>query len=79
MISPNLVINGQGTIWLTYVDCSGSESKLLNCTYNTDTSQCHHYTDVGVNCFLSCPTEDQDNILYILLNLFMNTSNLINI
>ncbi|VDI75574.1 deleted in malignant brain tumors 1 protein, partial [Mytilus galloprovincialis] len=63
MISSNRVDDGQGTIWLNDVDCSGSETKLLNCSYSLETSQCHHYEDVGVHCFLSCPAEENEGRL----------------
>ncbi|VDI38553.1 Hypothetical predicted protein [Mytilus galloprovincialis] len=59
MIPSNLVDDGQGTIWLTNVDCSGSENKLINCTYSTDTSQCSNRYDVGINCF-NCATENEE-------------------
>ncbi|CAG2253241.1 unnamed protein product [Mytilus edulis] len=55
-ISSNLVDDGQGTIWLVNVDCSGSENKLINCTYSISTSHCRHWHDVGIDCF-NCATE----------------------
>ncbi|VDI23188.1 Hypothetical predicted protein, partial [Mytilus galloprovincialis] len=58
----DLIRNGRNAIWLTEVKCSGSESKLLNCEYNTDTLQCNHHHDVGVHCFLSCSANDQDSL-----------------
>lgn len=54
----SLIRDGVGPIWLNDVKCSGSESKLLNCNFNTDTSKCRHYHDVGIHCFLNCSTED---------------------
>ncbi|XP_063406062.1 deleted in malignant brain tumors 1 protein-like [Mytilus trossulus] len=63
MIPAIRVNDGQGTIWLNDVNCSGSERKLLNCTYTTDTSNCRHSEDVGIHCFLICSTEDEGNIL----------------
>ncbi|XP_071150203.1 scavenger receptor cysteine-rich type 1 protein M160-like [Mytilus edulis] len=63
MISSNRVDDGQGTIWLNDVDCSGSETKLQNCSHSIETSQCHHYEDVGVHCFLSCPAEENEGRL----------------
>ncbi|CAG2232256.1 unnamed protein product [Mytilus edulis] len=58
----DLIRDGRNAIWLTEVKCSGSESKLLNCKYNTDTLQCSHHHDVGVHCFLSCSANDQDSL-----------------
>ncbi|CAC5355692.1 unnamed protein product [Mytilus coruscus] len=66
MIPSNLVYDGQGAIWLNDVDCSGSETKLLNCSYSIETSQCHHYEDVGVHCFLSCPAEEDEGLLRLM-------------
>lgn len=62
-IPSNLVDDGQGTIWLNNVDCSGSENKLINCTYSNGTSHCRHWHDVGIDCF-SCATEDEGRVLF---------------
>ncbi|XP_063406017.1 neurotrypsin-like [Mytilus trossulus] len=59
VIAASRVQDGQGTIWLTDVACSGSESQLVNCTYNVHTAQCEHYKDVGIHCFLNCSSEDE--------------------
>ncbi|VDI05782.1 Hypothetical predicted protein [Mytilus galloprovincialis] len=60
---PSTKVNdGIGTIWLNNVNCSGSESYLLNCTYNYDTSRCRHYHDVGIHCFLNCSTENEGDM-----------------
>ncbi|CAC5424588.1 unnamed protein product [Mytilus coruscus] len=58
----NKVNDGIGTIWVNNVNCSGSESYLLNCTYNHDISHCRHYNDVGIHCFLNCSTEDKGDL-----------------
>ncbi|XP_052086344.1 deleted in malignant brain tumors 1 protein-like isoform X15 [Mytilus californianus] len=63
-IPPSHVHDGEGTIWLNQLACTGSESKLLNCTYNADTSGCRHNYDVGVHCFLSCQTEDEGDLRF---------------
>ncbi|OPL33880.1 hypothetical protein AM593_00928, partial [Mytilus galloprovincialis] len=55
----DLIRDGQGTIWLTEVKCSGSEITLLKCIYTTDTLSCSHYHDVGIHCFLNCSKEDE--------------------
>lgn len=62
-IPSNLVDDGQGTIWLDSVDCSGSEHKLINCTYSIDTSHCSHRHDVGIDCF-NCATDDEGRFLF---------------
>lgn len=64
MIAASRVQDGQGTIWLSDVVCSGSESKLVNCIYNVHTTRCEHYEDVGIHCFLSCPTEYKGRIWF---------------
>ncbi|CAC5380044.1 unnamed protein product [Mytilus coruscus] len=61
MIPSNYVDDGQGTIWLDDIHCSGSENKLINCTYSIDTSHCSHWYDVGIDCFLNCSTENEVN------------------
>ncbi|CAC5380041.1 PRSS12 [Mytilus coruscus] len=66
MIPSDHVDDGQGTIWLNDIDCSGSETKLLNCSHSIETSHCHHYEDVGIHCFLSCPAEENEGVLRII-------------
>ncbi|CAG2228187.1 unnamed protein product [Mytilus edulis] len=63
MISSGSVDDGNGTIWLYDIDCSGSEHKLINCTYSIDTSHCFHRYDVGLHCYLSCPAEEDEGRL----------------
>ena len=43
---------GQGTapILLDDVACSGTESRLINCRYDSITSDCNHSEDAGVTC-----------------------------
>lgn len=55
--------SGQGAIWLNDVNCSGSESKLLDCHFNNVTYQCYHWHDIGVHCFINCTTEDEGMIV----------------
>ncbi|CAG2216784.1 unnamed protein product [Mytilus edulis] len=62
MIPANKVDDGIGTIWLNNVNCSGSESELLNCTFNTDASNCRHYGDVGIHCFLNCSPDGEGGL-----------------
>ena len=41
---------GTGPILLDDVACSGSESRLINCRYDSNTYDCRHYKDAGVRC-----------------------------
>ena len=38
------------SIWLADVACSGSESWLIDCSHNSNTSDCSHSEDVGIVC-----------------------------
>ena len=42
--------SGSGEIQLMSVNCDGSESLLLDCNADTDTSDCSHPEDAGVSC-----------------------------
>ena len=44
----------QGSIWLTSVACSNSNTSLLSCAYSTDTSDCTHSDDVIIRCYCKC-------------------------
>ena len=45
---------GSGEIWLTYVDCAGTESAIGDCSHvqwsNDFYYYCSHYDDAGVRC-----------------------------
>ena len=45
---------GKGTIsapiFMDNVACYGSEDKLIDCTYHTDTSEDEHVNDIWINC-----------------------------
>ena len=42
---------GIGPVWLDYVHCSGTESRLVNClSRRFDFPNCYHYKDAGVTC-----------------------------
>ena len=43
---------GTGPILMNHVLCSGLESKLLDCTYDNDTTADYHAEDAGVHCQL---------------------------
>ena len=43
---------GTGPILMDNVACSGLELRLLDCPYNSDTSDRTHAEDVGVHCQL---------------------------
>ena len=43
--------DGSGSIFLDNVQCSGSETSLLQCPSNTiGNNNCDHFTDAGVRC-----------------------------
>ena len=42
---------GTGPILMDDVACTGSESGLINCTYDNNTGDCSHYYDAGVRCY----------------------------
>ena len=42
--------SGIGSIYLDDVQCSGSETSLLSCTYDSNTADCSHSSDAGVRC-----------------------------
>ena len=37
-------------IFMDNVACYGSEDKLINCTYHTDTTEDDHSNDIWINC-----------------------------
>ena len=42
---------GVGDIFLAHVSCSGSEQRLVDCSFTyAPTSGCYHYEDAGVRC-----------------------------
>lgn len=64
MHPPRIINNGDGVIWLNDVKCSGSEGRLLNCSFSNNIEHCSHHDDVGVHCFLSCSQENEGMGLY---------------
>lgn len=41
---------GSGTIYMKGVTCTGSELRLIDCDYNTHTSDCYHDDDAAIRC-----------------------------
>ena len=49
---------GTGPILLDDVSCTGTESRLVNCTYDSNTADCNHLEDAGVRCNNTCKQHD---------------------
>ncbi|XP_041379071.1 deleted in malignant brain tumors 1 protein-like [Gigantopelta aegis] len=49
---------GIGSVYLDDVQCSGSETSLLSCTYDSNTADCTHSSDAGVRCQAPCTNGD---------------------
>lgn len=45
---------GSGPIYLDDVTCSGTEARLIDCSYDRSTSDCSHSRDAGVTCGTEC-------------------------
>ena len=45
---------GSGPIWGGSVLCTGEEGRLVDCTFNSDTSGCSHSNDAGATCSVVC-------------------------
>ena len=43
-------VGSNGPVWLIDVHCSGTESSLLHCPYESRTTSCIHTEGVGVRC-----------------------------
>lgn len=41
---------GQGPIVMNYVHCTGRETKITDCNFDLDTSDCTHLDDVSISC-----------------------------
>ena len=44
---------GSGQIWLEWVNCTGSETRLEDCPHSawgSSLTACNHYDDVGIVC-----------------------------
>uniref|UniRef100_A0A8C9UXZ2 Soluble scavenger receptor cysteine-rich domain-containing protein SSC5D n=1 Tax=Scleropages formosus TaxID=113540 RepID=A0A8C9UXZ2_SCLFO len=65
--------SGEGTIWLDNMQCSGSETSLLDCQHGgLGTHNCNHGEDAGVICYGSAHTHTHTHTHthYSLINLF---------
>ena len=51
-VARSLAYYGHGTIpiLLDNVGCRGTESQLIDCTYDSNTLDCSHREDAGVTC-----------------------------
>ena len=49
--------NGFGPIWLTNVQCTGTESRLIDCPSILGSNRCFHFEDAGVRCTGSSCTQ----------------------
>ena len=50
-------------IFMDNVACQGSEAKLIDCTYHTDTSEDKHSDDIWVKCSIQSASSSQDNAI----------------
>ena len=42
---------GTGEIWMSNIECTGSEDKLFMCEHSVDIEfVCFHWEDVGITC-----------------------------
>ncbi|XP_021379764.1 scavenger receptor cysteine-rich type 1 protein M130-like [Mizuhopecten yessoensis] len=51
---------GSGTIWMSDVNCIGTESDIRNCYFSGWGAPCNHSQDAGVICFDNTGTSDFD-------------------
>ena len=49
--------SGVGKIFMDDVQCSGNEARLIDCTYDSITSDCTHSRDAGVRCHCMSPNK----------------------
>ena len=45
---------GAGLVLLDDVSCTGTESRLVGCPYDSNTVDCSHSEDAGVHCNNTC-------------------------
>lgn len=44
--------DGTGQIWIDQLNCSGTETSILDCPMNLRKSTCQHTDDIGITCIL---------------------------
>ncbi len=49
---------GADVIYGSSVACTSTESRLVDCAYDTNTAQCTHANDAGVICSTQCELQD---------------------
>ena len=59
--------HGSGSIWLSNVSCTGSESTLVSCGHLGVgiTRSCYHYEDAGVRCNVGEGKECPNGLVYV--------------
>ena len=55
---------GTGPILLDDVSCTGTESRLVSCPYDSNTADCSHLEDAGVRCNNTCKQHDSIPTVY---------------
>lgn len=48
------VVSGTGPIVLDNVACTGTETRLIDCMFDSHTADCSHIEDAGVQCQGEC-------------------------
>ena len=41
---------GNGSIWMTAVRCSSTNTDITDCQFTSDTSRCNHNDDLAITC-----------------------------
>ena len=63
---------GFGPILLDYVNCTGTEATLLDCSH-TNHSQCDHSSDAGVDCIGELMIRINCSISYMCINIYKHS------
>ena len=62
VLPQSLTTAGSGPIWLDEVDCSGTESQLVDCRARPfGFHDCTHGEDVGIRCMSTSTLKDESN------------------
>lgn len=59
MWTSKFVKDGYGKIWKDEMQCTGTESRLINCSFHYY-HNCGHNEDVGIDCDVTCPQSGND-------------------